>query len=212
MKTVLIGALSACMLGLATTAQAQTSEFMLRGFADIGSTTFTAERSFEAVLGDAGGPVWGGGVEVVLPFPIFIDVRASQFKQTGERVFLYQGQQYDLGIPTTVTITPLTLVGGYRADFGWRVVPYGGGGVGWHRYRETSQFAEASENVDERFQGYHLLGGAEFVLTRWIGTAVEAEWSTVPDALGRDANGVSKEFNETDLGGVTFRVKIVIGS
>ncbi len=212
MKRLLICAMSAGVLGLATTAHAQTPEFMLRGFADIGSTTFTAERSFEAVLGDAGGPVWGGGVEVVLPFQIFLDVRASQFKQTGERVFLYQGEQFNLGIPTTVTITPLTLVGGYRADFGWRVVPYGGGGVGWHRYRETSRFAEASENVDERFQGYHLLGGAEFVLTRWIGTAFEAEWSTVPDALGRDANSVSKEFSETDLGGVTFRVKIVIGS
>ena len=212
MKRLLICAMSAWMLGMATTAHAQTSEFMLRGFADIGSTTFTAERSFEAILGDAGGTVWGGGVEVVLPFQIFVDLRASQYKQTGERVFLHQGQQFNLGIPTTVTITPLTLVGGYRADFGWRVVPYGGGGIGWHRYRETSQFAEASENVDERFQGYHLLGGAEFRLARWIGTAFEAEWSTVPDALGSAANSVSKEFDETDLGGVTFRVKIVIGS
>ena len=212
MKTRFISAVSACVLGLATSAQAQTSEFMLRGFADIGSTTFTAARSFEAVLGDAGGPVWGGGVEVVLPFAVFVDLRASQFKQTGERVFLHQGQQFNLGIPTTVTITPLTLIGGYRADVGWRVVPYGGGGIGWHRYRETSRFAEGSENVDERFQGYHLLGGAEFRLARWIGTAFEAEWSTVPAALGSDTNSVSKEFNETDLGGVTFRVKIVIGS
>ena len=212
MKTLLIGAVSACALGLATTAHAQTSEFMLRGFADIGSATFTAKRTFEAILGDARGPVWGGGIEVVLPFPVFVDVRASQFKKTGERVFLYQGQQYDLGIPATVTITPLTVIAGYRGDFGWRIVPYGGGGIGWHRYRETSRFAEASENVDERFQGSHLLGGAEFRVTRWMGTAFEAEWSTVPDALGTDQNSVSKEFNETDLGGVTFRVKIIVGS
>ena len=212
MKRLLICAMSTWMLGIATTAHAQTSEFMLRGFADIGSTTFTAQRSFEAVLGDAGGPVWGGGVEVVLPFQVFVDLRASQFKQNGERVFLHQGRQFNLGIPTTVTITPLTLVGGYRADFGWRVVPYGGGGIGWHRYRETSRFAEASEDVDERFQGYHLLGGAEFRVARWIGTAFEAEWSTVPDALGTDPTGVSKEFDETDLGGVTFRVKIVVGN
>ena len=211
MKTLLIGAVSACALGLATTAHAQTSEFMLRGFADIGSATFTAKRTFEAILGDARGPVWGGGIEVVLPFPVFVDVRASQFKKTGERVFLYQGQQYDLGIPATVTITPLTVIAGYRGDFGWRIVPYGGGGIGWHRYRETSRFAEASENVDERFQGSHLLGGAEFRVTRWMGTAFEAEWSTVPDALGGDPNGVSREFNQTDLGGVTYRVKIVIG-
>jgi opacity protein-like surface antigen len=105
----------------------------------------------------------------------------------------------------------LTLIAGYRGDFGRRIVPYGGGGIGWHRYRETSRFAEASENVDERFQGYHLLGGAEFRVARWIGTAFEAEWSTVPDALGTDPNGVSTAFDETDLGGVTFRVKIVVG-
>lgn len=212
MNRRLIAAISLWVCGLAASAQAQTSEFMLRGFADIGSTAFNAHRSFEAILGDARGPVWGGGVEVVLPFPVFIDLRASQFKQTGRRVFLYEGEQYDLGIPTTVTITPLTLIGGYRGDFGWRVVPYAGGGVGWHRYQETSRFTESSENVDARFQGYHILGGAEFRVTRWIGTAFEAEWSTVPDALGSDPNGVSNAFGETDLGGVTYRVKIVIGS
>ena len=211
MKGLLAGTLAACLVALATPADAQTSEFMFRGFADIGSTTFTATRSFEGVLGDARGPVWGGGVDVVLPFAVFVDLRASQFRQTGERVFLFQGQRYDLGIPTTVTITPLTLIGGYRADFGWRIVPYGGGGIGWHRYRETSRFADGAENVDARFQGYHLLGGAEFRVTRWIGTAVEAEWSTVPDALGSNPNSVSKEFSQTDLGGVTYRVKIVIG-
>ena len=83
--------------------------------------------------------------------------------------------------------------------------------MGWHRYQETSRLAEASENVDERFQGYHLVGGAEFRLSSWIGTALEAEWATVPGALGADPNGVSREFNETDLGGTTYRVKVVIG-
>ena len=203
--------MAACTLGWPAAAVAQTSEFMVRGFADIGSTAFTAEQSFEAILGNKRGPVWGGGAGVVLPFPIFVDVRASRFQQTGERVFIYQGEQFNLGIPTTITITPLTLVGGYRVDRGWRVVPYGGGGIGWHRYEETSRFAEESENVDERFQGYHVLGGAELRLAAWIGTAFEAEWSTVPDALGTDPNGVSREFNETDLGGTTVRVKVVIG-
>jgi opacity protein-like surface antigen len=212
MKRLLISAIAVSAMTVATSAQAQTSEFMLRGFADIGSTAFKAEQSFAAILGDKRGPVWGGGVEVVLPFAVFVDVRASQFKQTGERVFLYQGEQFNLGIPTTITVSPLTVIGGYRADFGSRFVPYGGGGIGWHRYQETSQFAEAADNVDERFQGFHLMGGVEFRVARWIGTAFETEWSTVPDALGADPNGVSSEFNETDLGGVTFRVKLVIGS
>src|SRR5688572_19459314 len=105
---------------------------MLRGFADAGSTTFTAQKSFEAVLGTKSGPVFGGGVEAVLPQRVFINVHASRFQKTGERVFIFDGQQFDLGILTRVRVTPIELTGGYRFDFGWRVVPYAGGALGWH--------------------------------------------------------------------------------
>jgi hypothetical protein len=37
------------------------------------------------------------------------------------------------------------------------------------------------------------------------------QWSTVPDALGQDPNGVSAAFDETNLGGVAFRVKFIVG-
>lgn len=184
---------------------------MLRGFGDVGSTTFTAEQSFTAVLGSEGGRVFGGGVEVVLPQRVFVNVRASRFRKVGQRVFLFNGEPFDLGIPTTITVTPVELTSGYRFDFGWYLVPYGGAGLGWHRYEETSRFAEASENVNQRFTGYHVVGGAEFRLARWIGAAAEAQWATVPDALGGDPNGVSREFDESDLGGVTFRLKVVVG-
>ncbi len=183
----------------------------IRGFADIGSTTFAATQSFETILGSASGVVFGGGAEVVLPQDIFVSVRASRFRETGERVFVSGDQRFGLGIPATVTVTPLEFTGGYRLDRGWRVVPYGGGGVGRYRYEETSDFAEAAENVKESFTGYHVLGGAEFRATRWIGAAGELQWATVPDALGQNDNGVSRLFNESDLGGLTFRVKVVIG-
>jgi opacity protein-like surface antigen len=195
----------------ASPAAAQDNEFAFRGFGDIGSTTFTASESFQAIFGSQRGLVFGGGVEAVLPQRIFINFRVSRFRETGERLFIFNGEQFDLGIPTTVTITPLELTGGYRFDFGARVVPYAGGGVGWHRYEESSSFADANENVEDMFTGYHVLGGAEFRLAGWLGAAAEAQWATVPDALGQDPNGVSTEFNETDLGGVTVRVKVVIG-
>ena len=195
---------------LAAPAYAQT-DFMIRGFGDVGSRTFTATESFKAVLGSNTGVVFGGGVEAVLPWRIFANVRASRFRGTGERLFIFNGEQFDLGIPTTITVTPIELTGGYRFDFGSRFVPYGGAGVGWHRYEETSDFAEASENVKERFTGYHVLGGVEIRAARWLGGAFEAQWATVPDALGSDPNGVSQEFGETDLGGITARVKVVIG-
>jgi opacity protein-like surface antigen len=189
----------------------QPASAQIRGFADVGSTSFAASESFETILGTASGMVFGGGVEGVFPFGLFVNVRASRFRKEGERVFVFQGERFGLGIPTTVTVTPVEFTGGYRFDRGWRLVPYGGGGIGQHRYEETSDFAEGDENVKESFTGYHLLGGAEFRIAEWIGAAGEVQWATVPDALGQDPNGVSSEFDETDLGGVTVRMKVVIG-
>ena len=204
-----------CLLLVATLllsppANAQ-SRVVLRGFGDVGWTTFAADQSFSAVLGSDTGRAFGGGVDVVLPRHVFVTLRASRFRDVGQRVFLFDGRQFDLGIPTTITITPLELTASYRFDRGWRLVPYGGAGMSRHRYEETSAFSEARERVDAHFSGYHVLGGAEFRLTRWLGAAVEAQWATVPDALGNDPNSVSHEFEESDLGGMTFRLKVVVG-
>lgn len=196
---------------LAAPAAAQTRDVTLRGFGDVGWTTFAAKRSFNAVLGSDTGRVLGGGVEALLLRHIFVTLRASRFREVGQRVFLFNGEQFDLGIPTTITVTPIELTGGYRFDFGRRLVPYGGAGLGRHRYEETSRFAEASENASERFTGYHVMGGVEVRLADWIGAAAETQWATVPDALGHDPNSVSHEFDESGLGGMTFRLKVVVG-
>ncbi len=204
-----IPTLAALAILLAAPASAQ--EFGIRGFADFGSRNFTATESFTAILGTDRGPVFGGGVEARLPWHLFANVRASRFRATGERVFIFEGAQFDLGIPTTITVTPIELTGGYRFEFWRRFVPSAGLGVGWHKYTETSEFATDSENVEMRHTGVQLLGGAEFGLARWLAAAGELQWATVPDALRDDPNGVASEFGEDDLGGVTVRVKIVIG-
>ena len=192
------------------TARAQ--DVGVRGFVDAGATVFSARESFETVLGSRVGTIVGGGAEVVLPRGLFANLRLSRFQKSGERVFVFEGETFQLGIPTTVRIVPIEVSGGYRLGSGAsRVIPYVGGGLGWHRYRETSEFAEDDENVDETHSGYHLLGGAEIRVARWIGIGGEAQWTTVPDALGQDPNGVSAEFGETDLGGFGFRVKLTIG-
>jgi opacity protein-like surface antigen len=206
MKRVIV----ALALLMASPAYAQEG-VAIRGFADAGSRTFTATESFTAILGSDRGLVFGGGVEVVTPFRLFASVRASRFSDTGERVFLFNEEQFDLGVPTTITVVPVEVTGGYRFDYGQRFVPYAGAGIGWHRYRETSEFAEDSENVEETFRGFQLLGGVEFGFARWIGAAGEVQWATVPDALSGDPNGVATEFGEDDLGGVTVRFKIVVG-
>jgi opacity protein-like surface antigen len=196
----------------------------VRGFFDAGAIKLAASESFESIAGTSTATVFGGGGEVVLPAGIFANVRVSQFQTTGQRVFVFEGQTFPLGIETTIKVRPIEVSGGYR--FGGqrrrplptarpavppRIIPYIGGGLGWHRYTETSEFADDDENVDERFLGYHLLGGAELRVTRWLGVGGEFQWTTVPDALGQDPNGTSAAFGETDLGGAAFRVRLVVG-
>ena len=183
----------------------------VRGFGDIGMFTFAASESFDAVLGASNGALFGGGGEVVLRQGIFAQVRVSRFRKDGERVFVFENQIFPLGIDTTVRVTPVEISGGYRFARTSRVVPYVGAGLGWHRYDETSEFADDDENVNETYRGYHLLGGAEVRLARWVGVGGEIQWTTVPDALGQDANGVSAAFDETNLGGIGVRVKFVVG-
>jgi opacity protein-like surface antigen len=187
-------------------------EIGFRGFGDVGGTRFAAAQSFDAVLGTHSGFLFGGGVETVLPSGIFVNLRASRFQKDGTRVLVLNDQVFDLGIATRVRVTPIQVTGGYRFRVGRRqVVPYLGGGVGWFRYSETSDFADSGEDVAETFTGYHVLGGGEWRMSRNVGIAGEAEWSVVPDALGQNPSSVSAAFDETDLGGVTFRVKVVVG-
>ena len=86
-------------------------------------------------------------------------------------------------------------------------VPYGGGGIGVVRYQETSRvFAETGDDVDERFTSYHVLGGLDVPIWRRLGVGVDGHYRWVPDGLG--SGGVSQEFNETNLGGATFRGRV----
>ncbi len=211
-------ALTICLAAVPAAAQG----ISIRGVADGGVRTFTASESFRAVLGSSSGPIFGGGVEAVFSQHLFLSLHATRFRGTGERVFVFEGETFELGIPTTVTVTPIEVSVGYRFERPAavrrpgpqrpaRLIPYIAGGIGWHRYEETSQFATDDENVSLQKLGYQALGGVEYRVNRWLGIAGEAGWSIVPDALGQEPNGVAAEFDETDLGGASFRVKLVIG-
>ena len=107
-----------CRIALAVAvllpARAEAQSVGARGFFDAGIVKFTASKSFGAILGTASGTVFGGGGEVVLPAGIFATVRASQFKKTGQRVFVFEGETFPLGIDTTIRIRPFEVSGGYR--------------------------------------------------------------------------------------------------
>jgi len=173
--------------------------------------TFAAVDTFNAVFGKTYFPFFGGGAQVVIYDRFFAEVTASRFRQTGERAYLSGGKPFKLGIPLTATITPFEVTGGYRFRLKQlpRVRPYAAAGFGSYAYQETSSFSEAGEDVDTRHAGYVVNGGAEFRLHRWVGLAVDLQYSHVPGILG--TGGVSQQAGESDLGGVAARFKLVVG-
>jgi opacity protein-like surface antigen len=181
----------------------------IRGFGVASYSLFQARDSFEAVLGSAWQPFFGGGGQVVIHDRFFVDASFEQFKKTGQRVIVSNGEVFPLGIDDEVTVNPFTVSGGYRFRTNRSMVSYVGGGIGTYRYRETSDFADPSENVDERHTGYHALGGVEYGFARWTFVAFEVRYASVPDALGPP--GVSREFDETNLGGFSLGLRVLVG-
>ena len=185
--------------------------FAVRLFGDAGLDQLHAGQSFNAVFGRSNGPVFGGGAELALRSNWWVRVGAWRFRNVGERAVRLENRTFRLGIPLTITIVPIEASAGYRFGVGRtrRFIPYVGAGVSSHAYSETSAFSDGNENVRERFTGYQALGGLEYRLHRRLGIAGEVQYTTVPDALG--AAGLSAEFDETDLGGLLVRARVIFG-
>ena len=76
-------------------------------------------------------------------------------------------------------------------------------------YKETSEFADEDENIDERYTGFVVMGGVEVGIAKWVHARGEVRFRSISDVLG--VGGVSEAFDETTLGGVGFGVKVVFG-
>jgi hypothetical protein len=224
MTRPLVGITTALLLALAiaTPAAAQTRTaprkpagsrtIQIGGYAMVGRIDFVAKDSFDAILGSTSGVILGGGATVGLPLGgLFVDIGGWRFSDDGERVLVINNEEIPLGIPVEVTITPIEISAGWRFRIRRmpKLQPYVAGGYTSYGYKETSSFAAVGEDVDDRFPGYHLRGGAEFKVTPWLGVAGEAAWTTVPDAIGK--SGVSEVFNDTDLGGTSVRLRVTVG-
>jgi hypothetical protein len=211
MNRWLLCTVAASALTLASARPARAQSIGIRGFAAVGSFTFSAEDSFRAILDKNDGIIFGGGGTVLLPWSVYVEIGAWRFKENGERVLIGPGGDiFKLGIPVEIAITPLELTAGYRfTQVHQRIVPYAGIGYSSYRYQETSESADADENVDERFPGFHLQAGVEYLPVRWLAIGGEVGWSSIADALGE--GGVSEHYNEDNLGGTSFRLKISLG-
>jgi hypothetical protein len=210
-------AAAAIVLALPGAARAQNpqpkapSAIGLRAYGIVDADTLAAKDSFEAVLGTSRLTAFGGGVDVTdIWRHVFVRVAATHASKTGSRVFVSGTQVFPLGIPLTVAMTPIEAGGGWRfaSKAGSRITPYAGVSFLSLGYTETSSFADAGENTSERFTGQSLFGGVDVGIVKWIAVAAEVQYRRVPNAIG--AGGVSKDFDENDLGGFTARITIGI--
>ena len=124
------------------------------------------------------------------------------------------GTVYKLNIPVTIELTPLEIGAGWRFNTkpsrGKTVMvsPYVGVAYVNQSYKETSSFAADEENTDVTDSGQAFFGGVEIGI-RFVKIGIEAQYRSIPDALG--VSGVSKTFNETNLGGTVFRLTFGVG-
>jgi hypothetical protein len=178
----------------------------------MGLRWFAAADTFKAVLGSSQGPLVGGGVEALWGRHLSVAFDLSRYHATGERVFVSNGQVFPLGLDAKVSVVPMAVTASYRFTRPRRsLTPFVGGGVNWHRYTETSEFAGPNEDLTAAFTGFHAGGGAEWRLSPLVSVAGVGRWLSVPNALGQEPTSASSAFGETNLGGFEARVRLVIG-
>jgi opacity protein-like surface antigen len=127
----------------------------------------------------------------------------------GNRIFVNDGQVFNLGIPLQVKLRPLDIVGGWRFRYG-RISPYAGAGITFLKYEETSDFSQSGEDVSESKTGPMFLGGVDVQVWKFIHVGGELRFRRVNGILGD--GGASAEFSEDDAGGVGFALRISIGT
>jgi hypothetical protein len=191
------------------TSTPRSGKLMVRGFGNVGGVLFTARDSFETILGGTFNSTFGVGGQVVFPNGIYAQASYDRLRDTGTRALVSGTQVFTLEIPNRITVTPILATVGYQGVKKSGVVPYFGGGIGWYTLDEDSPTEPGAETISSRHTGYHIVGGAEFPVSRWLSLAGELQWATVPGAIGE--TGVSAVFEEKDLGGTTFRFKVLFG-
>jgi hypothetical protein len=170
----------------------------------------SARDSFEAVSGESIVSGLGGGLEVHrLWRGVFLRGSISRQSVAAERVFVFDGSVFALGIPLDVTMTPIELGAGWRfGPLGGRVVPYIGAGALWLGYREDGAGTSSSEDVSETYSGATIFGGIDVSVWRFVSAGAEVAWRT---AQVKDAGGVFEAFGENNLGGISFRLMLSVG-
>lgn len=182
----------------------------VRGFGTVTFDRMAAGESFKAITEKDTVTFFGGGVQITnIAGGLFAEVAAEFASLDGERVFVLNEEVFRLGIPVEITMRPVDVIIGWRTTPANRISSYGGGGVSFLNYEETSDFADPEENVSESHTGFVVMGGVEYTAARFVHVRGEVRYRSFSGAIG-DA-GVSQLYDETNLGGFGVALKIAIG-
>lgn len=172
--------------------------------------SITSNQTFNAVFGTSKMHATGAGIDVVNIWRhVFVRVAASKGSLAGQRITIVNGTVYKLGTALTTDMTPTELGLGWRfesrrADA--RITPYFGAGAVLLSYKETSTFAEADDNVSETFKGFGAFGGVDVRVVRQLVVGGEVQYRSINSNPA--ANSAAATFNEKNLGGTVFRVRV----
>lgn len=166
-----------------------------------------APQSFSAVVGTATLFGFGAGVDFTgLASALFVRVAVSDMPKSGTRS---NGSSFSNGIAESVKMIPVDLAVGWRFNHATRTnnaTPYIGGGALILHYSEVTPSGTSADNTISTFFGYEAFVGVDFRYGHSVTLAPEVDLRAVPGAIGK--GGVSQVFNESNLGGATFRVTI----
>lgn len=167
-----------------------------------------ARKSAKALFGNAaGGFTLGGSVRLGLGDSFFVAGGARYFTREGERVFVPPDKSgvFRLGHPLTLRIVPVYALAGYRFSKK-KLVPYLGLGAGITSHREKSVVGGLQEKDSQTKASGHAFGGIEYGQGRFR-FGGELMYSIVPKSIG--LGGVSKVYDESDIGGLTVVGRLV---
>ncbi len=208
----------------ATTARAQdtvppdvvvTRHIGVQGVAIAGVNWMSSSKSLKANRLSTAPLEIGGGVQVTNIWrDLFAQVNVSRLSNDGERTFVDEdGTSFPLGIPLSVKATFMDVSAGWKViqvrETGRSLLSYFGGGIGRVRYEERSPFALPGDDVATTATSYHIVGGVEVKVLRWLGIAGEVRYRWVPNLLGE--GGTSAALHDNNFGGLNAGAGVTLG-
>jgi hypothetical protein len=193
-------AAAACASGVQAGAAEKWAVSFEGGYQGLNNATDSAKAVFD---GSTSGRALGGSARLSLTRSFFVGAGLHVFnKSDGQRVFVDGpgGTVFRLGHPLEIRLRPIYGFVGYRLRPDAVLVPYLAAGAGSASYRETSTVAGVTTAETISKFTWHGAAGLEYARGR-LGIGAEVRYTGIPDVIG--LGGVSRVYNENDLGGIS---------